>query len=484
MSKPIKSVLLGLCVIAAVVSLLFTGHQARARRILTSYRAELLARGEQLTVARLSLVSISNSSSSFERFTNALARIKRSRFFDPGALEPMRFIGPARAVVTHTQENPWVGQLASSGPGWPVIYQELEAQEEALHDLRGALVSVPQRGASVSSIDSSIPGLVEVRKATQWLMAATLGDLRKGKINAALDNLEALVRMAQVYSGEPKLLEQMIRVAISGLASAATWEFIQSPTLNEAQLLRLQNVWSQVDLLTGVELGLLGERAFALELWEEARTNRTFRSLSLVNPTGRAGILDEYFTAYVKGPLYRLSSINQDELFFLRTMQEALNALRAVKAGRPWVEVQSSLENWLSQPPVLGEEFRHWLTSATRPNLLRACRTAVQRDTERRMTIVSIALKRYELKYGRLPEKLNSLVPEIIASLPLDPMSGNAFGYRIDGQRAFVLYSVGSDGIDNGGDEGGPGPKWGFWTGPDAVWPSVAPSPTVQPHAD
>jgi hypothetical protein len=483
MSKPVKSVLLGLCVIAAVVSLLFAGHQARARRILASYKAELLAGGEQLIVARLSLVNVSNSWSSFERFTNALARIKRSRSFEPGALEPMRFIGPARAVVTHAQEKPWVGQGARSGPGWPVIHEELEAQEEALLDLRGALVSVPQRSASVSSIDSAIPGLVEVRKATQWLMAATLGDLRKGNINAALGNLEALVRMARVYSGEPKVLEQMIRVAISGLASAVTWEFIQSPTLNEAQLIRLQNAWSQVDLLAGVELGLLGERAFALELWEEARTKHTIQALRLASSMGRAGILDEYFTEYVKGPLYRLSSINQDELFFLRTMQEALHTVRAVKSDRPWVEAQSSLESWLSQPPILGEEFRHWLTSATRPNLLQACRTAVRRDTERRLTILNIAIKRYELKYGGLPEKLDSLVPEIIASLPLDPMSGKAFGYRVDGQRAFVLYSVGLDGIDNGGDASGPGPNWGLWTGPDAVWPSAAHAPNVEPQA-
>jgi hypothetical protein len=483
MSKPIKSVLLGLCVIGAVASLLFAGHQARARRILAKYKAELIARGEQLTVAKLPMVNVSNSWTSFERFTNALAKIKESHLLTPGALEPMRFVGPARAVVTHTQENPWAGQRTSRGPDWPVIYQELAAQAEALLNLRRALVNVPQRGASVSSFDSSIPGLVKVRTGSQWLMATTLGDLRKGDIDDALDNLEALVRMAQVYSGEPKVLEQMIRVAISGLASAVTWEFLQSPSLDEAQLLRLQNSWSQVDLLVGVELGLLGERAFALELWEEARTNHTIQALRMASPMGWAGKLDEYFTDYVKGPLYRLSSINQDELFFLRTMQEALNTVRAVKSDRPWVEAQSSLESWLSQPPILGEEFRHWLTSATRPNLLRACRTAVQRDTERRMAILSIAIKRYELRYGRLPEKLNSLVPEIIASLPLDAMSGNGFGYRIAGQHAFVLYSVGLDGVDNGGDAGGPDTNWGLWTGPDAVWPSAAHAPNMETQA-
>lgn len=483
MRKALKLILMALVVIVAMASLLFAGYQARARRMLADYKSELLAHGEALTVGGLSLIHTSNSWSSFDRFTNAVAQIKKSASLTPGALEPMRFVGPARAVVTHNQENPWAGQWASSGPGWPVIYQELATRAEALLYLRGILANVPQHGASVSSIDSSIPGLVQVRTATQWLMAATLGDLRRGNIDDALDNLEALVRMARVYAREPKVVEQMIRVGISGLASAVTWEFLQSGSLSEVQLFRLQNAWSQVDLLQGVELGLLGERAFALEFWAEARTNHTNHSRMMLNLIGRAGIWERYYTEYVKAPLYRLSSINQDELFFLRSMQEALDALRAVKAGHSWVEARSSLENWLSQPPISGEEFRHWLTSATKPNLPGICRTTVQRETERRMAILSIGLKRYELKYGKLPEKLTLLEPELIASLPPDPMSGRAFGYRVDGQRAFVLYSVGMDGADNGGDARSPGPSWGLWTGPDAVWPSVAHDPIAQPHA-
>jgi hypothetical protein len=475
MSKALKSVLMGFAIMAAVASLLIAGHQARARRLLAKYKVELRARGEELTVAGLPLINASNSSSSFERFTNALAQLQLSRAFMPSALEPMRFVGPARAVVTHAQDNPW--------PGWPVICQELEARAEALLDVRGALVSPPPHCGQVSSICSLAPDLVKLRRAAQWLMAAALGDMRKGKNGDGLEDLEALVRMAQVYSGEPKVVEQMIRVAISGLASAVTWEFLQSRPVNESQLLRLQNAWSQVDLLDGVELGLQGERAFALELWAEARTKGTGHTLAMNTLVGGNGVLEEYYATYVKGPLYRLSSIDQDELFFLRSMQVALDAIRAVKEGRSWVEAQSSLESWVSQPPVLGEEFRHWLTSAARPNLLKACRTTVQRETELRMTILSIGLKRYELKYGRLPEKLASLVPEMIASLPPDPMSGKTFGYHVDGEGGFVLYSVGLDGIDNGGDASGPGPNWGFWTGPDAVWPSAAPVPTVQPSA-
>ena len=99
------------------------------------------------------------------------------------------------------------------------------------------------------------------------------------------------------------------------------------------------------------------------------------------------------------------------------------------------------------------------------------------------MTILSISIKRYEVKHGGLPDKLDSLVPEMIACLPLDPMSGKAFGYRVDGQCSYVLYSVGLDGIDNGGDASGPGRDWGFWTGPDAVWPSAAPAPELRPHS-
>ena len=89
------------------------------------------------------------------------------------------------------------------------------------------------------------------------------------------------------------------------------------------------------------------------------------------------------------------------------------------------------------------------------------------------MTLAAIALKRYELRHGKLPASLEALVPEFLAAAPYDYMNAKPLRYRSGSDRSYVIYSVGEDGKDDGGDPTPPpGQPSGLWTGRDAVWPS------------
>jgi hypothetical protein len=67
-----------------------------------------------------------------------------------------------------------------------------------------------------------------------------------------------------------------------------------------------------------------------------------------------------------------------------------------------------------------------------------------------RSAIVALALERHRLEHGAYPDKLEGLVPTYLKSIPLDPYDGQPLRYRrlADG---VVVYSVGLDGIDDGG---------------------------------
>jgi hypothetical protein len=71
-------------------------------------------------------------------------------------------------------------------------------------------------------------------------------------------------------------------------------------------------------------------------------------------------------------------------------------------------------------------------------------------------TRIMLALEAYRARNGNYPSALNELTPDILAQLPIDPLSPNGeFKYRLLSTDAsgpgFVLYSVGADGQDNGG---------------------------------
>jgi hypothetical protein len=97
---------------------------------------------------------------------------------------------------------------------------------------------------------------------------------------------------------------------------------------------------------------------------------------------------------------------------------------------------------------------------------------------ERQLTLAAIALKRFELRHGTFPPDLKALVPEFLTAVPFDYMGAKSLGYRLKDDGNYVLYSVGDDGKDDGGDPTLlPGTPAGLWGGRDAVWPSSAVGP-------
>jgi hypothetical protein len=74
------------------------------------------------------------------------------------------------------------------------------------------------------------------------------------------------------------------------------------------------------------------------------------------------------------------------------------------------------------------------------------------RTARLRAALAGLAVERYRLAHEALPESLADLVPEYIGGVPQDPYTGQPLRYEKMGA-GFIVYSVGKDGIDDGGWE-------------------------------
>lgn len=76
-------------------------------------------------------------------------------------------------------------------------------------------------------------------------------------------------------------------------------------------------------------------------------------------------------------------------------------------------------------------------------------------ETDRRGTLVLLAVEAHRARYGDVPDTIKDLVPEFLDDVPVAPISGMPFLYRRltdDAHgREYVLYSVGLNGSDDGG---------------------------------
>jgi hypothetical protein len=68
------------------------------------------------------------------------------------------------------------------------------------------------------------------------------------------------------------------------------------------------------------------------------------------------------------------------------------------------------------------------------------------------MAATAIAMRLFELDHGRLPTDVRELAPQYLPTVPVDPFSpvGDPIRLVVDDQRV-MLYSVGNDGVDDGG---------------------------------
>jgi hypothetical protein len=190
-------------------------------------------------------------------------------------------------------------------------------------------------------------------------------------------------------------------------------------------------------------IALRGERALLHQMLTAIRERRARRS-QIQQMIDRSTLtsgpfeaprtwLRDYFTADVRA----------DDAWLLRT----LTALLA-DADRPLHEqallVQEQSANLAVAPPFARQTWQ-WIGFAKRFRLFQLGQARM------RCTAVALALERYRLARGAWPAALADLPPELLPSVSLDPFDGKPLRYRrlADG---VVVYSVGPDGADDGGD--------------------------------
>jgi hypothetical protein len=112
----------------------------------------------------------------------------------------------------------------------------------------------------------------------------------------------------------------------------------------------------------------------------------------------------------------------------------------------------------------------------------------MRRLTQHEMVKTVIAMKRHELRHGEWPARLAALTPAFLPAIPRDFMDGQELRYRLQSDGSFTLYSVATDGRDDGGD---PSPVSSDqylrdnseWGGRDWVWPQLATNASASTRA-
>ncbi|HWX20368.1 MAG TPA: hypothetical protein VN578_10760 [Candidatus Binatia bacterium] len=170
-----------------------------------------------------------------------------------------------------------------------------------------------------------------------------------------------------------------------------------------------------------------------------------------------------------------------DELANAQMVQASLEAARKARQekalGRAFQQLDCEAAKLRQAHPRAGM----WFGVGTPDLTLRFFMRIELAEIQRSLLVTAIALKRYQVRHGAYPAELAQLVPEFLTEMPRDIIDGQPQRYRLNPDGSFRLYSVGVDGVDDGGDPTPSPEATRQWVrAKDAVWPVPASAEEVK----
>ena len=480
-------------ILAVAIGVPVTTH-LRAKSRVQKFRAELRAGGEKLTIAEI-VPSVSVDELRAAQDLMAAASFLGS--LPPNAFVPTgKFMSPGYALVAWREP---VVPTDESTNVWPVLCPLVARNGQPLARLRAALEhpSIRFDLDYRRIINLPFPYLPKIKTMVQWLSVASLAALHEQDATNAWEYLCAQTALPVKTLKEPILISELVRIATAAIALNTMWEALQFDAWQDEQLLELQRLWEALDLVAQAEPVLEMERAFSPTAFDHARQSYSVLSGSSAGllSSGMPDLVQLGKEAFenpqgaLRGFLHRYPGYcgwkfwqsYDDELASAKAAQAGLEAVRLARRtgvlGPAIRQFERSVAEIREAHPRAGI-YSGLTLGDTLARFLGRIRAV---EIQRALTVTVIALKRHHLKHGEYPPDLAALCPDFLPQVPLDPADGQPLRYRPATERAFVLYSAGKNGVDNGGD---PAPDPSLprqWIqARDAVWPWPASPDAVQ----
>jgi hypothetical protein len=223
---------------------------------------------------------------------------------------------------------------------------------------------------------------------------------------------------------------------------------------SDPQLSELEQALAGQDFLAGYRLSMRGEMVLCqIGLFDDLR-HHPDKYASLAS--------DNYF-----GDNYALSPPYGWVRLLVRLLPSGWLYQNQLRCARPMVELYLPAVD-ASRQTVSPSEIRAAdnvvAAQVRRPNafnlgerlLLPALGTMARKSAHAQnmvdLAYIAIALERYRIAHGEYPDSLDALAPQFIAKVPHDIINGQPLHYRREAGGRFVLYSVGWNETDDGGE--------------------------------
>jgi len=280
--------------------------------------------------------------------------------------------------------------------------------------------------------EQAAPWLKELRASAFLLRLDVFIQCDNHNPEKALESIRTSLSLARSV-GTPLIFHRLIHIAVRALTYNNLERILNRIQLTEEQLMKLSSWIEEVGNDEGYKRALIGENCIGLNTFQAPIHD-------IVNQTesGKGFLL-----------ILTLRKIlglhDRETMAYINIIQDYINTVELPHHKR--LAAFDSI-----QKAVDGGERGGMLTRMLMPAFGHIMQIEIRHLAHLRTTQTALAIERYRLTEGRLPQSLDNLIPAYMEAVPTDPFDGQNLKYRML-ETGFVVYSVGEDLTDEGGAE-------------------------------
>ena len=318
-----------------------------------------------------------------------------------------------------------------------LVAQYLADNQQALELLhKGAAIEHSRYPIDLSKgFEALMPALSHIRAGARLLELEALLDAENGEVEKVVDSIKSTFGLARSLSKEPILVSQLVRIACQALGVSAIERTVNRTEFSDEQLVELGQVLVDAEDPCAMSRAFIGERCAGLSVFKTPSS----KTLKLID--GSSSSLGVIAIA-----LYKFAGLaDMDAAIYIDTMNDYVEIFKLPSEQRQ--KVADDIDARFEKTSKI-----HILLRMIMPALSRVMDLDVRNVAHLHTARVGLAVQRYRLAAGRLPDTLAELVPAYLDAVPKDPFDGKELRYK-KLETGFVVYSIGEDGSDDGGKE-------------------------------
>ena len=293
--------------------------------------------------------------------------------------------------------------------------------------------------------DDNVPALLGMRQRARVLSLRAILALREGRSEAALGDILTILRVAKHLTQEPHLISQLLRTAYVKLSFQPIWEGLAGHRWTNQQLSRLQDALAGIDLLEPWRRSWIAESIYSREQMAQMADAPIWpRPHIFGDPVSGGGRLADYLSVVFipKGWIYqnliRIDRQNRAQFIdVIDSTHHFLDARASERAAKTWAQMPRSPYTMFAKLYIVDNSVQNIRLGQAQSTLDQA--------------FIACGLERYLLAHKTYPDRLDDLISILGTKAPSDIIGGSAIHYQKASKDAYLLYSIGWNGVDEGG---------------------------------